>query len=344
MLPRHAARRFLLATTTCVAVAACSEPPVTGSAPLVTVSAADTPDRRPANPDPADTWRVQRDMDVETLLDCLEAADASIVSAHRGGPATGAPENSIVAFANTLRATPALIEFDVATSADGVMFLMHDDELDRTTTGAGLAAEKSWPDIAALRLVDPEGRTTDETPPTFDEALTFVTDRTFAQIDFKRSTRFEDVIDAVRRHGVEHRVVLIAYTTAQARRLHQLAPDMKISASIETPERFDETLRAGIPAESLVAFTGVRTVDGAMNAALDDADVEVIFGTLGGGRSIDTEIAATRDDGRYAEISRQGVDVIATDRPIPAGRSLASAGRGPRAGACGVLSPSDPVR
>lgn len=284
-------------------------------------------------------WRIDRRADIETFLDCLEENGLSIVSAHRGGPGRGRPENSLEAISATLAAAPALIEFDVATSADGVLFLMHDDTLDRTTTGAGAYADKTWADIEKIRLVDADGQTGPSAPPTFADALKLVTERTFAQIDFKRSTRYEDVIAEVRRQGAEGRVILIAYSTAQARRLNQLAPEMKISASMENPSRLDEILAAGLETDSVVAFAGIDDVDPSLNATLDARDVEVIFGTLGGPRSIDNAIARTGDDDRYAEISRAGVDVIATDRPVAAHRALVKAGRAPQAGVCGLVAP-----
>ncbi len=60
--------------------------------------------------------------------------------AHRGG-GRQAPENTLVGM-KTGRAEGFLaVEFDVKLSADSVAFLMHDDTLERTTNGVGLARE-----------------------------------------------------------------------------------------------------------------------------------------------------------------------------------------------------------
>ena len=67
-----------------------------------------------------------------------------IVSAHRGGPAPGFPENCLATFDHTLQSTYALIECDVLLSKDSVLVMMHDDKLDRTSNGTGKAAEKTW--------------------------------------------------------------------------------------------------------------------------------------------------------------------------------------------------------
>ena len=281
-------------------------------------------------------WRIAPKGDLNGLFNCLAKADATIVSAHRGGPAPGYPENAIETFDATLRASPALVEMDVATSADGVLYLMHDDTLDRTTTGSGLASEATWAEISRLRLLDENNRRTDYSPPSFAEALRFLKPRTIAQIDFKRSTRYEDAIDEIKRQNAEDRVILIAYSLAGARKLHRLAPEMMISLSIDNEDELTQAMAGGAPANRLMGFTGTQAPSPRINAALDALGVETIFGALGGRRSIDNQIAASGDESRYADIAETGVDILATDRPIEAHRALAKAGLAPEAGECGV--------
>ena len=69
------------------------------------------------------------------IFDCLRVNRLSLVSAHRGQKDPLAAENSLASFAETIDRGPIFIEIDVARSADGVLMLMHDATLDRTTTG-----------------------------------------------------------------------------------------------------------------------------------------------------------------------------------------------------------------
>ena len=69
--------------------------------------------------------------------------------AHRGA-GTLAPENTLAAFALGERLGCTAFECDVRLSADGVAYLMHDDTLDRTTSGQGDAAGWRWADLARL--------------------------------------------------------------------------------------------------------------------------------------------------------------------------------------------------
>jgi len=69
------------------------------------------------------------------------------VVAHRGGGSL-APENTLVAFETGARYGFKLAECDVKLSADNVLFLLHDDTVDRTSDGHGAAAVLPYARIA----------------------------------------------------------------------------------------------------------------------------------------------------------------------------------------------------
>ena len=281
-------------------------------------------------------WRFDTDADLSATLDCFEAAGQTVIAAHRGGPTPGLPENSIEAMDALLHAVPAIMEVDVAVSSDGMLFLLHDDTLDRTTNLTGEAAALDWRALSQARLRDEAGWVTPYRIPTLEQALRWAKDRTVLEIDFKRDTPRDEVIAMIRAEGMAQGVVLIAYSLEQAKELHALAPEMLVSYSMERPSALDEAVAAGIPADRLLAFTGIRTPRPELYRMLDDADVEVIFGTLGGRNSIDNLLDRYGIDARYAELGEEGVDIIATDRPRAAGEVLAKAKRLQQAGQCGV--------
>ncbi len=275
--------------------------------------------------------------DLSAMLDCLEANGKTLISAHRGGPSAGLPENAIETMDAILAGVPAIMEVDVAQSTDGVLYLMHDRAIDRTTTGTGRTTDLAWDAIKDLNLVDEAGWITRYKVPTFEAALDWAKGRTVLQVDFKRTASFEDTIRLINAKGMGDQVILIAYSQGQAIKLHELAPDMLISYSIDTPGDLETIVAAGVSADRVVAFTGTQMPRPDLYAALDGEDVEVIFGTLGRpDRSIDSVIERFGTPERYAELSEGGVDVLATDSGRAAAAALAAAGRLPQAGQCGV--------
>lgn len=69
--------------------------------------------------------------------------------AHRGAGKL-APENTLAAFRLGASHGFRMFECDVKLSADGEPFLLHDADLDRTTSGRGAAGGQSWADLSRL--------------------------------------------------------------------------------------------------------------------------------------------------------------------------------------------------
>jgi glycerophosphoryl diester phosphodiesterase len=69
--------------------------------------------------------------------------------AHRGGGKL-APENTLAALRLGAAHGWRMFECDAKLSADGVLFLLHDDTLERTTNGHGVAGRLPWGELARL--------------------------------------------------------------------------------------------------------------------------------------------------------------------------------------------------
>jgi glycerophosphoryl diester phosphodiesterase len=69
--------------------------------------------------------------------------------AHRGAGKL-APENTLAAFRLGASRGYRMFECDVKLSADGVLFLLHDTTLERTSNGHGVAGEQPWQVLSQL--------------------------------------------------------------------------------------------------------------------------------------------------------------------------------------------------
>lgn len=260
--------------------------------------------------------------DLPAFFDCLRDNTRTIVAAHRGGPAPGFAENAIETFAHTTSLTPAMLEIDIARTRDNVLVLMHDDELDRTTTGSGLVRDHTLAQIQALQLRDNNGQTLDAHVPTFRQALDWAEGKAILELDVKRGVSYEDVLAEVRAAGAMDRVVFITYSDDAAVRVHNLAPEMMLSVSIDETSDLGALERRGIDLTRVLAWTGTEEPNAALNAALAQRGVETIFGTLGNPRySWDGRFDREGRE-QYAAFADVGLEIIATDRPVEASRDL----------------------
>ena len=69
--------------------------------------------------------------------------------AHRGA-GKRAPENTLAAFREGFARGFRMFECDVKLSSDHVPFLLHDSELERTTSGLGTAGDHAWSALSRL--------------------------------------------------------------------------------------------------------------------------------------------------------------------------------------------------
>ncbi len=71
------------------------------------------------------------------------------VFGHRGAAGV-APENTLPSFALAASLGAEYLELDVHATSDGVVVVLHDPTLERTTDGSGPVADHTWAEVAAL--------------------------------------------------------------------------------------------------------------------------------------------------------------------------------------------------
>ena len=265
---------------------------------------------QPSAPSPANR-------DLAEWFDCLRHRGEAVIGAHRAGPAPGLPENALETMAATLARNPdALLEIDVQVSADGVLFLLHDDMLDRTTIGSGRASALRWEQLARLNLRDNAGTRVDARIPALADALALaIAQGGVVQLDVKRGVDFAAVVAAVRKAGAERNAIIITYRDQDALTVARLAPELMVSAGVNSLQAADALIAAGMPRERLLAWTGTRAADTALFAQLRSAGIEPLFGTLGRpGERLDDRWLADGDASEFTALERDGAVVVATDR------------------------------
>lgn len=248
---------------------------------------------------------------IPDVLRCLRDQDAALVSAHRGGIEPGYPENAIETFANTLAQGPMILEVDIQRTVDGTIIALHDDTLERTTTGEGKVDEMAFADLAELHLVDEAGQVTDFAIPTLADVLDWARGRAFVQLDVKSGLPVEDVVAAIVEANATSYAAVVVYTAEDAIRVARADPRVAISVEIQDQERLDLLMEAGVAPDRLMAWTGVHAAPVPdIWRMLHAVDIPAAFGALW---YIDNEVRESGDSSIYRDIAEGGVVVIATD-------------------------------
>lgn len=235
-----------------------------------------------------------------------------LVSVHRGGgELPGYPENCLESFEYFARRMPSIIECDIALSRDSVLYMMHDNTLDRTTTGTGKTSERDWNYLQALFIKDNFGTVSPYRIPSLDQVLQWGKDKVLFMLDVKRGTPFEKVIESVKKAKAENYSVIITYNATDALKVYELHPGLLISVTIMKPEDYERLHQLGVPDRNMVAFIGVNEPDKSLIEFLHTKNIPVILGVLG---NLDKK-AAAQGNKVYKNYIDLGVDILSTDRP-----------------------------
>ncbi|APX99941.1 glycerophosphoryl diester phosphodiesterase [Lacinutrix venerupis] len=245
---------------------------------------------------------------------------APIISVHRGGKSIkNYPENCLETLQYVNDSIPAIYEIDVAKTKDFKLVLLHDNTLDRTTTGSGKILDYTYQELQAFNMVDDFGNETSFKIPLFTNVLKWAKQNNVVlTVDIKRSVNVETVIDAIRKEQAEDNCIIITYDLKQAQKAYKWAPELLLSVSARNDKELDWLLHSNIPTENMLAFTGTRLSPDAFYKKVQSYGIKTILGTLG---NLDNQ-AKSKGEVPYSVWKNKGIDIFATDRPFAVAKAL----------------------
>jgi glycerophosphoryl diester phosphodiesterase len=163
------------------------------------------------------------------------------VIGHRGA-AGHAPENTFAAFDRGLQLGVDGVETDIRATRDGVLVLLHDATVDRTTDGSGAVAELRWTEVreldAGARFQEgqhPFGR---QRVPRLDELLDRYGGRTTFRLELKARGVEGAALRQVRARRLLEQVVFTSFQAPAIAAIRVAAPEAQ-SALLSSAEAFD---------------------------------------------------------------------------------------------------------
>ncbi|MFT4232543.1 MAG: glycerophosphodiester phosphodiesterase family protein [Leucobacter sp.] len=229
------------------------------------------------------------------------------IISHRGAAAV-APENTLAAMSVAIDQDVEFVETDVRLTSDGVPILMHDPELDRTTSGSGPVSERTFAEIRSLDAgswFSPDF--VGEPVPTLEEFLDLLAPSTTrALIELKGEwtpEQMEVVIDLLRSRYMVNRVALESFELPTLEELQRIAPEF---ARVLLTREWDEgTVQEAVALQ--VSAVGART-------RLYEARPELLERLRAAG--IGALVYTLNTEKRWEEAQERGVDLVITDDPV----------------------------
>lgn len=143
--------------------------------------------------------------------------------AHRG--ASGyAPENSLEAFKRALELNASIVEFDVHSTRDDEIVVMHDKDIMRTTDGRGLIKEFSLKEIKKFTLSN------GEPIPTSREVFHVLKGKCICKIHIKSKFIEDKIIEMVKENNMENSVIITSRILSVLRNIKKNHPRIKVEA------------------------------------------------------------------------------------------------------------------
>ncbi len=246
-------------------------------------------------------------------------SDQFLNIAHRGGRAIR-PEHTMVAYEHALSVGADVLELDVHATSDGILVVMHDSTIDRTTNGIGAIQELTFEEIrtfdAAFRFTEDGGETfpfrgQGLLVPTLAEVFEAFPDVPYV-IEVKQES--PSIIDAFvvlcREHGAIDQMIGAAFSDQVLVELREAAPEMATSMALVEVAAFwglppEDEATYEPPGEFLQVPTTFQGIDVLIPSFLERAER---FG-------LKIQVWTINDADQMGDLVQLGVDGIITDYP-----------------------------
>ncbi len=144
----------------------------------------------------------------------LSRDESSVIVASHRGDWRNFPENSLEAIDNAIKMGVDIVEVDLQRTKDGVLILMHDPKIDRTTTGKGVIAELPYDSIAKTHLKNGCNIRTIHRVPTLEQALLHAKGKIMLNLD-KADRYFDQVYALLQKTGTTKQIIMKGNKSAE---------------------------------------------------------------------------------------------------------------------------------
>lgn len=246
-----------------------------------------------------------------TSNDWLTYKNKSLLSAHRGAT-TVAPENTIEAINQAIKLNYAAIELDPRVSADGEVYLMHDETVDRTTNGSGKISEMSSEEIDSL-LINKDSYpniTEDIHVAKFEEAVKIIADSNLilnidgGKMDYSDKNIASKIVNILQKYNMLKRCFIVLTDPEIRKSFHEMYPDICLSWLYDKNNSITEEIKKIKEYDRAMLSIHISCATKGILKALNEAGIYY-------------QVYSVQDSKVSKELFAQGVPMVETDCIVP---------------------------
>lgn len=183
-----------------------------------------------------------------------------LVVAHRGASSL-APENTLAAVNKALELNVDMVEIDVHRTFDGELVVIHDNTVDRTSSGTGSVKNFTLQELKNLDFgqwfkLSFKGQQV----PTLREVLEATKDKAILLIELKGERTEVPTVELVRELGLEDQVIIQSFDFQQIQKVKKKAPEIATMFLVSVPEHSDNPIEAATWMANIMEYVGATGI------------------------------------------------------------------------------------
>ncbi|MFM1875584.1 MAG: hypothetical protein RL266_1321 [Bacteroidota bacterium] len=234
------------------------------------------------------------------LLLAVSATAQIEVVVHRGANHL-APENTKASAEAAIKLGAHFVEIDVRTSNDGVLYIMHDPTVDRTTDGSGIFGSMTSAEIDKLDAGSWYGKEFKGEPvPKLREYLLWIKGKAKVYFDVKDANP-QQLIDLVKEVGMENDCFFWSSKKKWMKQFRKLSADLPLKVNAGSVEAVEAAVATYHPQ---IIECGIGSVTEEFIAVCKKHNLKIM-------------LYGSKEDEAYFKkvLATKGVDMINIDRP-----------------------------
>lgn len=207
-----------------------------------------------------------------------------------------------------------MTEVDLRMSKSGTIYMMHDETVDRTTTGKGKVSDLTDGELNGLFLKKETGAITDQRIPTLENLLKFAKNKKInLMLDIKTPIHAE-VYGLLKQFNMENRALTLTFNMELTEKVAGLSKKVMLSALIVTDADWQQFKKISLPVVRKVAYVNSNTPANVIDQLKTNhinVMADVSEAQTNSGRPLHKE-------GYRTKVKQQQLDILITDFPIEA--------------------------